>query len=252
MSDKKKNKQTTKKPNKKLVFIDESRIAGSRYMLFGSLWVPKDVQGDLHHTFWSLWDKEFPFRNSELKWTKVSKKRLETYKRFIDLFLSFPNIHFRCVVFDNHATNYRKLCKENGELGFYQFLHTFLYRNIKKENKNSEVANQYEIFCDQRRQGDSIEVGRLSDLRDALNDSLDEYDTISVQTVDAINSHKSPEIQITDVLTGAVGYRWEGFQTKVGKVALAKHIESTCGLCLHKETTPMTDKVNIWKFAIDI
>jgi len=92
----------------KYIFVDESRISEGRFQLFGSFWIPRKKQADFRKTFWELWDNEFPTRRSELKWTKVSRGKLSTYKKFIDLFLSFSGADFRCVILDSHALDYKK------------------------------------------------------------------------------------------------------------------------------------------------
>lgn len=236
------------------IFVDESRISKGRFQLFGSLWLPRDKQTAFRANFWKLWDKEFPSRRSELKWTKVSKGKLETYKRFIDFFATYPQMDFRCMVLDTHTIDYKEYHDDNKELGFYKFLYFFLSRNIEKDYHHRAIGDHCQIFVDRRRRDGNVEVGRLKDLKTVLNNRLD--DSCSqigppcMRNVEATDSEFSPEIQLVDVLTGAVGYTWEGFQTSVAKLSLISYIEDVFGLTLSRPTPYLTEKINIWKFRL--
>lgn len=238
----------------KYIFIDESRLSKGRFQLFGSFWIPREKQPEFNQGFWRLWDQEFPSRRSELKWTKVSKGKLLTYKKFIEFFLTSAQADFRCVVLDTHALDYKGYHDGDKELGFYKFLYFFLSRNIEKDYKYREVHSPYQIFIDRRRKEGDVEVGRLSALKTILNNRLDDscVEVIApcVKNVEAIDSLESPEVQIVDVILGAVGYAWEGFQTSPAKLALIKHIENLFGLRLKDETPYLTERINIWKFKL--
>jgi len=236
------------------IFVDESRLSKGRFQLFGSFWLPRDRQMEFREQFWRLWDQEFPSRRSELKWTKVSKGKLATYKKFIEFFLSSAQTDFRCVVLDTHALDYKGYHDGDKELGFYKFLYFFLSRNIEKDYQYREVRAAYQIFIDRRRKEGDVEVGRLSALKTILNNRLDdscaEIAAPCVKNVEATDSKESPEVQIIDVLVGAIGYAWEGFQTSPAKLELIRHIEKLFGLKLNEETPYLTERINIWKFKL--
>jgi len=236
------------------IFVDESRLSKGRFQLFGSFWILRERQAEFRQQFWRLWDQEFPSRRSELKWTKVSKGKLGTYKKFIEFFLAFAQTDFRCVVLDTHALDYKGRHEGDEELGFYKFLYFFLSRNVEKDYKYRAVRNPYQIFVDRRRKEGDVEVGRLDALKAVLNNRLDDSCTElavpCVKSVEATDSKESPEIQIIDVILGAVGYAWEGFQTSPAKLDLIKYIEGLFGLQLKEETPYLTERINIWKFKL--
>lgn len=236
------------------IFVDESRITKGRYQLLGSLWLPREKREQFCAQFWSLWSQEFPTRRSELKWTKVSLGRLRTYKKFVDFFATFPYADFRCVVLDTHSIDYQTYHAGDKELGFYKFLYFFISRNIEKDYTYRGVQSHYQIFIDRRRKGDSIEVGRLLDLKNVLNNRLDDscvkISQPVVRNIEATDSKQSPEIQIVDVLLGMVGYAWDGFQTSASKCDLIAYTEELFGLSLKKSTPYLADKINIWQFKL--
>lgn len=235
------------------IFVDESRISkGNRYQLFGSFWLPREKQDDFRCAYWRLWDEEFPSR-SELHWVKVSRGKLDTYKKFIDFFATYPDVDFRCVILDSRAIDYRAYHDGDKELGFYKFLYFFLSRNIEKDFRYRGISDTYQIFLDRRRKEDDFDVGRLSDLKRFLNKRL--CDVFSskehiVRNVEAVDSKESPEIQLADVLMGAVGYSWEGYQTSPAKLELVAHIENVFGLNLNASTPFLSERINIWEFRL--
>lgn len=237
------------------IFVDESRITKrDRFQLFGSFWLSREKQDHFRMQYWQLWDQEFPSR-SELHWVKVSKGKLETYKKFIDFFATYPGADFRCMVLDTRALDYETYHDGDKELGFYKFLYFFLSRNIEKDYKYRGVSEVYQIYLDRRRKENDIEVGRLQDLKVFLNRRLNSRCIINdgnvVRNVEAMDSKASPEIQIADILMGAVGYSWEGFQTSPAKLGLVSHIEKTFGLKLNVPTPYLAEKINIWKFHLN-
>ena len=239
----------------RLIYVDESRITkGCRFQLFGSLWVPRDYQDSFREAFWNLWDEQFPSRRSELKWTKVSRSKLDTYKKFVDLFAKSPKVSFRCVILDTHAIDYQTYHEGDEELGFYKFIYFFLSRNIEKDYEYGDIRDPYQAVLDRRRKEDEAEVGRLTDLKSVLNNRLRTscayIEQPVVRNVEADDSKKAPEIQMADLLMGAVGYSWEGFDTSPHKVELRQYMESTFGHQLDQRTPFLSEKINIWYFRL--
>jgi hypothetical protein len=218
------------------------------------LWFPRDSREVLRDRFYDLWDHEFPSRNSELKWTKVSAGKLGTYKKFIDLFADIPEIDFRCTVLDTHAIDHKTFNQSDAELGFYKFMFTFISRNINKSYQYEKINEPYQLFLDRRRENDVVEVGHLADLKSYLNVWLDsrcvDIEKPVVRSVEAVDSKESPEVQLADVLLGAVGYAWEGYQRSEAKVELIRYIENHFEWELHRKTPMLSKTINIWPFQL--
>lgn len=232
--------------------MDESRLVG-RFMLFGSLWIDRALQEDFNDGYWKIWDKHFPSRNSELKWTKVSRSKLDAYKEFIEYFAKFTGVDFRALVLDHHSVDYQKYHNGDKDLGFYKFLYFFLTRNIGKDYAFRNQRQNHQVFLDPRPL--TFEFGRLLDLKVHLNSDLQsrcpEIDHPVVRNVEAVSDSKdSPEVQILDVLLGAVGYAWEGYETSETKLSLIQYIEELFGMDLRKNTPYLSEKINIWNFKL--
>ena len=105
------------------VYCDESRQTKDRYMVFGGIIIDaEDVES--FNKAMKLWRQSHSMR-AELKWTKVSDRKLSEYRALVDLFFSLAgkdSLHFRSIVFDTSEIDYTTYHKGDKELGFYPMI----------------------------------------------------------------------------------------------------------------------------------
>ena len=228
--------------NKQHVFVycDESRQVQSRHMLIGGLWIPQDVESDFLSAC-----AEYRTRlnmTAELKWTKVSRTKLDAYKQFVDLYFQTPTIRFRCIVIDTHKVDYHKYHEGDKELGFYKFYYQFLSRNIKaaRDYQIFHKNTEYWLYTDQIQNRSS---NRLQDLKQHLNIRY------TARVVEPIDSHKSDPLQMVDVLLGAIGYGLEGYNTSPAKVEMLSYIKRVAQIPSLRTYQARRD-FNVWHFRL--
>jgi hypothetical protein len=208
--------QTAERPESLMqyvVYCDESRHDGGpncHFMAIGSLWVPRLRKVELTKEVRQL------FRRldlgSEVKWSKVSRQRIDAYKQIVDLFFSDPDLRFRVIVVDQKRFD---PAFHNGdrELGFYRFYHELLVKWL-------EVGNEYLILLDFKQ---NQNAHHYHDLRTALTLRLQGNARILDLTV--IDSQETPLAQVCDLLTGAIAAMWcDVFEAGTAKEELARHI----------------------------
>ena len=185
------------------VYCDESRLdllttkkkTTDRYMVIGSIWIPKDYRSSFKNKIKQIRAKYGVLRG-EIKWKNVSPSQLDFYKEIIALFFEEGDkIGFRCIVVDTEQVDLETYHESDPELGFYKFYYQLLYHWIKLENNN-----RYFIFTDIKT---TRMRNRLSVLHDVLKNACPSANIVSVQ---AIPSKESIFIQLTDLLVGVVGY----------------------------------------------
>ena len=104
------------------IYCDESRQSKDRFMVIGGIIIPSDSVDEFSQTMQKYRTEQKMY--AELKWSKVTNQKVTEYKRFVEYFFALnntDNLHFHCIIIDNHQVNHRKFSKGDKELGFYKF-----------------------------------------------------------------------------------------------------------------------------------
>lgn len=131
---------------------------------------------------------------SEMKWGKVSGKKLSEYKAFVDIFLDDPYASFIIseVIRGRH---WRKLGKSNDEIfmnAYFHFLEDAMLGNF---------SNRYAIYLD----GSDIKQYRFDALKFVLNKPSVSYGyQKKVHHLERVSSREHNLIQLVDVILGAL------------------------------------------------
>ena len=80
-----------------------------------------------------------------------------------------------------------------------------------------------------------------------INDSINRNIVSNVEPRDA---RLYNQLQIVDVLLGAVGYVWEGYELSPAKLELIKYIEEKRSKRLTIASLPSDRKFNIWEMKL--
>lgn len=206
------------------VYCDESRpelfVAhpGSQLphnALIGSVWIPSDLRPIVKGSVKELRNK-YNIRG-EAKWTKVTPSSLAFYKDFVDLVLTNPNAHFRCIVVDAEFLDLERFHANDPELGFYKFYYQLIVHRLAAECG-------YRIFCDSKVNRDT---SRLRTLKTILQNARPKS---RVSDIESVKSSESSLVQLCDVLVGAVQSKFnQSNRGSSAKAALLQHIEYRLG-----------------------
>jgi hypothetical protein len=220
------------------VYCDESRqqlftdsaLTDGRYVLIGGLWIRADDRQHLKSRVGELRDRHDV--HSELKWRKVSPSGHALYCDLVRLFFE-EAMQFRCIVLPAEQLDCAAFHEADQELMFYKFYYQLLYHWMVE-------PHTYRIFIDLKT---NRVHGRVATLAKVLQNARP-GSTVSVQ---ALPSDELDLLQLADVLTGAVGYRFHGLETSTGKLAVVHEIERQLG---HRimPTSKAVRKFNVFRF----
>ena len=233
------------------VYCDESNTEGGKpYPVYGAILVPLDhilaVQREI---------KEWRHRegvHDELKWNKLhGSRRLAQYKSLVDLLFGLSRhrelLHFKAIVLDRRAPEYRMYSEGDDELGFYKFYFHWLLRYFAKFPIKHRC--HLRVIIDERPvQGDPYTPLRII-LNRAIRRDYGATDDV-VTRVEPLNSKNSDLLQTADVLMGAIGFHCQDFHLRRDankeKVELARYIAARLGLRdLKHETNPIKEDIKI-------
>lgn len=231
-------------------FCDESRTGSERYMVFGALIAARQSLAGFSEAVKAY--RSTHNMTGEMKWTKVSEQKEAEYRAFVDVFFdrcTSETLHFKCVVFDSHAIDYRGYHDGDKVLGRYKLFYTFLLHTLGDYVQTN--ADRIQILFDEFPAKYS-----LRDFRTVLNAGFcKQFGKCGqiITAVEAARSHERDELQMADVLMGAVGFhrnrRHMAADTRLAKIRLAKYVAKKAGLGSLNDKPPRSSRhFGIWPF----
>ncbi len=219
------------------VYIDESRHIGSDgKMLLGALWLDKVQLSILTDGVRTIKRKHSIASHREIKWTKVSKGKLDYYKDLLRLFVELDNVNYRAVVIDKEIVDYEAHGKTQDD--FYYTMQYYLVRNIaEKRIGDVRLFLDYKDAWSGKRSHELVRV--LKNTHNLNNSSI---------TAQPLHSHEVVGLQLSDLITGAVMYanKPKSEQQSDAKLALVVLLEELTGQPLTKGTSYSVEKFNLF------
>lgn len=233
------------------IYCDESRQTQDRYMVFGGIITTAENVEFFDKTMHLY--REGQNMKAEIKWGKVSDKKLNEYKALIDLFFSLNKaLHFKSIVFDTHLVDYQRYSGGDKELGFYKFWYQFLLHSF---GPYAAKDDRYLVFLDYRQS-----KYKLSELKTILNNGIRKRYGSSIREdifrdIQPLDSKESNILQLVDVLMGAIGYQWNGCHMRTNarkaKILLSEYIAKKANLISLAQQTPFRKRnFSIWQFRL--
>jgi hypothetical protein len=222
------------------IYCDEScHLENDRkpVMLLGALWGPKDEVARLSREVQDI--KSRHRAAGELKWTKVSKARLDFYLELVDWFLAETPLHYRgLVVLNKDQLNHRLFNRGSHDEFYYKMYFSLLSKILSPDE-------QYNIYLDIKDTRSRLKLRKLGEV--LCNDKYD-FTSQMIGHLQNIRSHESHLLQVCDFLLGAVSYRHRGLAGNPAKVAVIKRLEERLGRSLLRSTSLREEKFNLFLF----
>lgn len=195
------------------IYCDESRHTSDtadRYLVIGALSCPRESKRDIVHRIHLLQAKHSA--RGEFGWSKVAPGKAAFFQELIDLFVSQPELRFRCLVADRNQLNHETFNGGDKELGFYKLYYQTLIHWL-------EPGNTYHVYLDWQQ---NASQERFADLHQILSRKLS--GRAKLACLEPVSSHELPLLQLTDLFIGAVGYAWNQRATSTAKVAFCQQL----------------------------
>jgi hypothetical protein len=221
------------------IYCDETRVENPEYnnMVIGALEIPRIQKTPIISEIKSTYTKhKFPY---ELKWTKVHYKYIPFYKELIDYFLSCADMNFRCIVVDKTKVKLEEFHDNDEELAFFKFYYLLLKEKLLSNN-------EYYIFLDKKPTRDRHRAR-------ALHHYLDSYilwnrEACNIRHFQAIDSKDNILIQLTDFLSGLMGFACEErSRMESAKGQIVQYLKERLGRNKLCTTSPLSEgKFNVF------
>ncbi|WP_327447193.1 DUF3800 domain-containing protein [Brevundimonas sp.] len=227
------------------VYVDESSQTKHRYLVLGSLILNTEHEGALAAELLTARLPQLP--SGELGWTKVSRTKLEAYRRVVDAFFDNPSgyapLEFHALVLDTRQFKDALYNSGSREIGFNKEVF-----QICKKAARLHPRRLLHVYLDSRNTKSSTEELRLILNRDRARSG--DRRPWPFRRLHFRSSADCQIMQLLDVLLGGLAYRLNGHDlaeaASPAKRELSSHILARAGVRDAMRDTAMSGKFTIW------
>jgi len=208
-------------------------------MVLGAVWCPLDKTREIAVRVREIKRKHLMAPGFEVKWTKVSPGKKQFYLDLLDYFFDDDDLHFRgLVVPDKAKLDHAAFPGQDHDVWYYKMYFDMLKVILSPKGR-------YRIYLDIK---DTRGADKVKKLHDVLCNNLYDFSREIVERVQLVHSHEIEQLQLADLLIGAVSYMNRGLHSNAGKQALVERMKQRSGYCLTKTTLLREDKVNLFRW----
>lgn len=189
-------------------------------------------QTALHHQNIRQIKRKFRL-NAELKWSSLSKSSYPVFSELIEYFFA-TDLQYRAIVIDKSQIKHDAFNQSHDDF-YYKMYFQLLSKKILPDYN-------YNIYLDIK---DTRSAKKVNGLKKFLNNNY-----VSVRNLQNIRSHESELMQLTDIITGAIGYHLRGLNQVIAKKKIIEKIQLHSRLPLTMSTPKSDSKLNL--FFIDL
>ena len=224
------------------IYCDEScHLENDRQkaMVLGAIWCPVDKTREIAVRLREIKQKHGHPTNFEVKWTKVSPAGKAFYLDLIDYFFDDDDLHFRALIVpDKPLLRHDAFPDQDHDVWYYKMYfdmlkvilrpdaHYRIYLDIKDTRGGQKVAKLHQVLC---------------------NDRYD-FSRQVIERVQLVRSHEIEQLQLADLLIGAVAYLNRDLHGNAGKLALIERMRRRSGYDLTRSTLLREEKMNLFRW----
>ena len=207
-------------------------------MVLGAVWCPKSAVRDIAERMRAIKEVHGLHRIQEIKWGKVSPNKATLYLDLVDFFFDCRDLHFRCLVIPDKSVLDHQAYNQTHDEWYYKMYWQMLKQILSPQDR-------YNIYLDIK---DTQGGRKIRKLHDVLCNSIYDFSRSIIQDVQQVRSHEIEQVQIADLLIGAISYANRGLSGNSAKVAVIERIKVLSGYRLSQTTLLKEDKFNIFRW----
>lgn len=223
------------------IYCDEStHLPADRmpYMVLGAVSCPAQKSREVSERMFEIREKHNIPHDFEIKWSKVSPAKLPFYMEIIDYFFDDDDINFRTVVAPKGKLDHKSYDQTHDD--WYYKMMFYLVRNILTPEASVH------IYLDKK---DTRSGQKVEKLHDVLANNSYDFDRQIIRRVQIVESHHVNQLQLSDLLLGAVNYANRRLDSSAAKTKLVKRIQRRSGADLRRSTLPNERKFNVFVWS---
>jgi hypothetical protein len=220
------------------IYCDESchlENDGQPVMVLGAVWCPASKSREIAVRLREIKGAHGLPSEFDLKWSKVSPAKLEYYRAVLDYFLDDDDLHFRAWV--AHKADLRHAAFGQSHDDWYYKMMFGLFEPLLTP------GSCFRLYLDKK---DTRSGQKVAKLHEVLCNNLYDFNRRIVERVQVVESHAVEQLQLADLLLGAVCYANRGLHQSPAKQALIQRIRSRTGYSLTRPTLLREEKFNVF------
>lgn len=203
-------------------------------MVLGAVWCPLDKTREIAERLREIKVAHGLAADFETKWTKVSPAKLRFYLDVMDYFFDDDDLHFRALIVPDKSQLRHQEFQQDHDEWYYK-----MYFDMLKIILDPQA--RYRIYIDIK---DTRSAGKIDKLHDVLCHNIFDFCREIIERVQSVRSDEVEQLQLADLLIGAISYCNRGVQTSRAKLALVERMRQRSRYSLTRSTLFREQKVN--------
>jgi hypothetical protein len=223
------------------IYCDESchlEHDGQPIMVLGAVWCPREKTREIAVRLRALKVRHGLSPSFEIKWSKVSPAQAAFYLAVLDDFFDDDDLHFRALIVGDKSKLRHEDFDQDHDTWYYK-----MYFDMLKVL--FDVGSRYTIYLDIK---DTRGWGKTRHLAEVLRNNAYDFDRRIIESIQTVRSHEVEQLQLADLLIGAVSYANRQLTGNAGKVALVERMRQRSGYDLQRTTLFRENKVNLFRW----
>jgi hypothetical protein len=208
-------------------------------MVLGATWCPLEKARETAQAIRVIKEKHGLGRDFEIKWTKVSPGKIDFYIDLINYFFEESDLHFRALIAADKNKLQHNAYSQTHDDWYFKMYFTML-KAIFRPNAS------YRIYLDIK---DTRSAPKVRKLQDVLCNNAYDFSREIIQKVQTVRSHEVEQVQLADLLIGAVAYANRDLSGSSAKQRLVEIIRKRSGYSLTRSTLYREDKLNLFRWT---
>lgn len=228
------------------IYCDESchlKNDGKDVMVLGAIWCSLEKTRNIAEEIRNIKLRHGLPSKFEIKWTKISPAKINFYLDIVNYFFDNEDLCFRAVVIPDKSKLRHEDFQQHHDDWYYKMFFNLLKVILEPDCK-------YHIYLDIK---DTRSVTKITKLQDVLCSSIYDFDRNIIRRIQPVHSHEVEQIQLADLLIGAVCYVNRNLNSSQAKLTLINQIKKRTGYYLTRSTLLREKKYNIliWRAQED-
>jgi len=227
------------------VYCDESchlENDKQKAMVLGAVWCSIAKCREIAVRIREIKEKHGFSPNFEVKWVKVSPGGKPLYLDLLDYFFDDDDLHFRALIVPDKSLLKHELYGHDHDTWYYKMYFDMLKIIL-------EPSSRYRIYLDVK---DTKGGRKVKKLHEVLSNNIYDFSRTIVERVQLVHSHHVEQLQLADLLIGAVSYANRGLSGNSAKMLLVERMRRRSSYDLTRTTLVREMKVNLFRWRAGV